>query len=138
MGDFVGVVHGDMVDTAGVDIKGFAKGFVGDSRTFDMPAGVAGATKVVPAHSVVFTRLNELPEGKIGKIAFFRVEINACAGAKMVEVEASEVGIGGKLGGIKVDAIAGLISVALLGETIDEGEILFDIVGGFGDGLGFG
>lgn len=43
LGDFVGVVDGDVVDAAGVEVDGFAELGVDDGGTFEVPARVAGS-----------------------------------------------------------------------------------------------
>ncbi len=45
-----------------------------DGGAFDVPAGVAGAAPIVPAHGVVFAWADEFPEGEVAGVAFSFVE----------------------------------------------------------------
>ena len=98
-----------------------------------MPAGIAGAAEVVPAHSVAFAGLDELPEGKIGGVALGVAKLYPGAGLEMVKVKAGEIGVTGKLAGVKVDAVGSFVGVALGGQAVHEGLIFFNVVGGAGE-----
>lgn len=82
---------------------------------------------------MIFARENEFPEGEIGRITLFGAELYSGASAKMVEVETSEIGVGGEFAGVEIDAVGSLISVAFLGKSVDKGEVGLNIIGGFGE-----
>ena len=79
-----------------------------------MPAWIAFFALKIPLHGMIFARFNKFPDSKIRNIALFGVEINAGAGAKVVEVESGKIGIGSKFTGIKINAIGGFIGVSTL------------------------
>ena len=84
LGDFVGVVDGNVVDAASVDVDGLAKFGVDNARTFDGPAGVARLIEIVPVHVMLFSRFDKFPEGEIGGSTFFGVELDAGAGFEVL------------------------------------------------------
>ena len=71
LGDLVGVVDGDMVFAAAVDIEEIAEIFRRHGRAFDMPAGETLSPRAVPFHLALFVRRAEFPQGKVGGVAFF-------------------------------------------------------------------
>src|SRR3989344_8561217 len=81
--DFIGVVHGDMVNSTGMNIKRLAEVFSGHGRTLNMPAGEADAQGRFPLHLALgrsFDKLRmstlldaQLPEREVGRIFLFRV-----------------------------------------------------------------
>ena len=126
-------MNGNVVDASGVNVDRFAKFGVNDARAFDMPAGVAGAVEIIPLHRMVLFWLDEFPEGEIGWVAFFGIEVDAGASLLVFEVEMGEVGIVFEFAGIVVDAVGSFVGETFFGEFVNEVGAGFDVVGCFSD-----
>lgn len=136
LGDFVGVMDGDVVNATSVDIDGLAEGGMDDRGAFEVPAWVAWAAEIVPAHGVMFVRLDEFPESKVGGMALGVAEFDAGTGLEMLEVEMGEVGVMGEFAGIEIDAVRGFVGITEAGEAVDEGLVGRDVIGGASGNVG--
>ena len=126
--DLVRMVDHDVVFATTVDVKEWAEIPGGHGRALDVPAGEPRAPRAVPLHLPLLTSRAELPQGKVGWIAF-PGHVHAAAGLKALDVQARQVTIVGQTAGVKVDAIGGAVGVARRFDAPDDLDLLGDVLG---------
>ena len=126
--DLVGMVDGDVVLAAAVDVEEVAQVFLRHRRALDVPAREALAPGAVPFHLPLLARRREFPEREVGRVALFP-EVDALARLEPLHIEPGEVAIVLLLRGVEVDAVGGLVRVAVLLDVGDECDLLPDVVG---------
>ena len=120
LGDFVGVVDGDVVDAAGVNVDRFAEEGVNNCGTFEVPTWVAWATEEIPAHGVGFAGFDELPDGKVGGVFFGGGKLDTGTGLEVFKVEASKIWVCRETRSVKIETVFGFVSVAVSDKGLDE------------------
>lgn len=129
LGDFVRVVHADVVGAAAVDVERRAVILHGHGGAFDVPAGETDAPRAVPFHGALLVLRAELPQSKVGGVVLF-AHVDAAALAQVFHVEAREVGIARELEAIEVDAVAGAVGVALFFQGLHQFNLFLDVLRG--------
>ena len=131
MGDFIGMVDIDMVGAAAVDIELIAQKFHAHGRTFDMPARKPDPPGRVPLHLAPHIFGRKLPQGKIGGIAFFRVFLHPRAFLQGLDILMGKLGVVGKLRGVEINPVTGLVGVSFFFQSSDQCNLIVDRIGGF-------
>lgn len=129
LGNFVRVVHADVVRTAAVNVKRRAIVLHGHGGAFDVPAGETDAPRAVPFHGALLVLRAELPQGKVGGVVLF-AHVDAATLAEIFHVKAGEVRIARELEAIEVDAVAGAVGVALFFQGLHQFNLFLDVLRG--------
>ena len=130
LGDLVGVVDGDVVFAAAVDIKKGAQVFGRHGRALDMPAREAHAPRAVPFHLALLVSggLNFHRAKSVG-LRFSPISIRAPACRPSIS-RRPRIAVIGQFGGIEVDAVGGAVGEALVFDAADEIDLFGDVIGG--------
>ena len=126
--DLVGVMDGDVVLAAAVDVEEVAQVFLRHRRALDVPAGKAPSPRAVPLHLALLARRRELPQREVRGQPLL-AEFDALAGFEAVDVEAREVAVVVLLRRVEVHAVRRRVRVALALDVGDELDLLADVVG---------
>ena len=131
LGDFVGVVNGDVVNPAAVDIQRVAQVFHSHSGTFNMPPRETDPPRAVPLHLALFIRRGELPQRKIRRVAFFVAHFHPRAALQAANAGmADKRVIAGKFGSIVINTVTGAVSIAFFFQFFYQRNHLFYMLGG--------
>ena len=128
--NFVAVMNWNMVFATAVNIEQGPKVFGSHSRTLDMPAGEAFAPRAFPFHLSLFVRWAELPQCKVGNVAFFAL-LYTSTGLQAFTIEPGQIAVLRILAGVKVDAVFGGIGQAFCFNLLYCFELLGNVIGGF-------
>jgi hypothetical protein len=90
LGDFVGVMDGNVVDAACVNVKLFTELFYAHGRTFNVPAGVTPSPGAVPDQRLIFKFAFGKPQREIVGVAFVFVNVGAGAGFPVIQPQHGE------------------------------------------------
>ena len=129
LGDFVRVVHADVVGTAAVNVERRAVILHGHGGAFDVPAGETNAPRAVPFHGALLVLRAELPQSEVGSVVLF-AHVDAASLAEVFHVEACKVGIARELEAVEVNAVARAVGVALFFERLHQVNLFLDVLRG--------
>ena len=129
LGDLVGVMHGHMVLAAAVDVEERAQVLGRHRGALDVPAGEADAPGARPFHLPCLAGRAELPEREVGRTALLP-DLDSLARAQPPDVQPREMAVVGELRGIEVDPVRRPVREPLGLDTLDERDLLGDVVGG--------
>ena len=134
--DFVGVVDGNMVNAAAMDVKSFAQIFHRHRRAFNVPARITHAPRRIPLHDVV--GLVAEPQHKIGgaSLAGVNVYVVACAFNLGGKVKAGQFAVVGVAGRVKIQSFGRQVREAFFFQFGVKGDHFLNVVGGAGQKIG--
>src|SRR5438105_12391480 len=86
LGDLVGVMDGDMVFAAAMNVEIIAEILLRHRRALDMPAGKAHAPGARPLHLAPLASRGKFPQRKIGRMSLLsHLDALACFEARLVQ-----------------------------------------------------
>ena len=126
--DLVGVMDGDVILAAAVDVEVVAEVFLRHRRALDVPAGKSHAPWTRPFHLALLAGRGEFPQGEIGGV-FLLSEVDALAAFETGAIQSRQVAIAGLPAGVEIHAVRRAVGVAVLLDVGDELDLLADVVG---------
>ncbi len=127
LGDLVLVVREDEIEPAAMDVEGLAEMRLAHRRAFDVPARPAPPPGTVPAGNVWCRRL---PQHEVSGIALVGRDLDAGAGAHVVEAAAGELAVIRHAGDREEHVPFRLIGVPGGDQALDHRDHLRDVLGG--------
>src|SRR5690606_38788732 len=133
--DLALVVGEPEVLTTPVEVYRLAEVLLRHHGALEVPAGEAPAEGGVPLHEVAGVLL---PEREVAGVPLLLVHDDGARGGGGADVELLGLGVAGELavvgegGDVEVDAVVGLVGVALPHERLGGEDLLADVLGGAG------
>ena len=127
--DLVGVMHGNVIFAAAMDVEVVAQILLRHRRALDVPTGEADAPRARPFHLALLAGRGEFPQREVGG-AFLFADVDAFAGFETRAVESRQISVAGLLAGVEIDAIRGAIREPVLLDIGNEIDLLGDVIGG--------
>src|SRR5262249_3001672 len=115
--DLALVVREDQILAATMDVERRAEIFYGHRRALDVPAGTSFAPRTGPRR---LARFGRLPEGKVARIAFALVDLDAGAPEQLVAVLPGQTTVGRKSRDLEIDVTVDEVGDAGGHELLDE------------------
>ena len=81
--DLIRVMGKDIIDTAAVEIEGFAEVLDADARTLNVPSRVSDAPRTIPFQLLVLKFGFRKPEDKIGLVPLIRIFLHVLPDAHL-------------------------------------------------------
>src|SRR5882724_11318085 len=105
LGDFVAVMHRDVIDTSGVDLELITQVLAGHRAALDMPARKPNAPRARPLELSSGTALRrEFPEREVGYVALLTV--SADAAVQRARAQPRQLAVMRRAAGVEVHGVA--------------------------------